>query len=82
MRRVEADSTTLLRQAPMTAGEYMDKAIENYAKAHPELIAAFMQAAAIDMGTALIAGPIEDLSVSDYESERLYQVRTTRLMRS
>jgi hypothetical protein len=63
MTEITADFTTLIRQASMTADEYLMKAITNidarlgqgYAKAHPELIAAFMQAAAIDMGTATIA---------------------------
>jgi hypothetical protein len=60
---ITADLTTLLRQVSMTADEYMMHAITNiddrlgqgYAKAHPELIGAFIQAAAIDMGTATIA---------------------------
>ena len=70
MRRIQADSATLLRQASMTADEYLANAIADidkrlgtgYAKTHPELIAAFMQTAAIDMGSAVIAGAIEDLS--------------------
>jgi hypothetical protein len=72
MRRIEADSETLLRQASMTASEYLDRAVESidtllgagYAKQHPELIGAFMQAAAIDLGTAVIAGAIEEVAES------------------
>ena len=51
----------------MTADEYLASAIghidlqlgEGYAKRHPELIAAFMQTAAMDLGTAVIARAIE-----------------------
>jgi hypothetical protein len=64
---ISASNETLLRQASMTANEYFDKAIEGidarfgkgFAKAHPELIAAHMQAAAIDLGAAVIARAIE-----------------------
>jgi hypothetical protein len=64
---IEADNNTLLRQAAMTAAEYLDNATASidqrfgngFAKAHPELIAAFMQTAAIDCGTAVIARAIE-----------------------
>lgn len=64
---VEAGNQTLLRQAPMTAGTYMDCAIKDidhlfgkgYAKAHPELIAAYMQTSSIDMAGAVIARAID-----------------------
>jgi hypothetical protein len=70
MRRVHADSATLLRQASMTASTYLGEAIESidgrlgagYAKQHPELIAAFMQAAALDFGAAVIAGGLEEIA--------------------
>jgi hypothetical protein len=69
---IEAGNGTLLRQAPMTANEYLLSAIDHvdlklgtgYAAKHPELIAAFMQASAIDLGTAVIARAIESLSNS------------------
>ena len=62
----------LLRQAPMTANEYLMSAIDHidqqlgkdYARSHPELIAAFMQTSAIDLGTAVIARAVESLSNS------------------
>ena len=68
-RTIDAGNATLLRQAPMTADEYLHSAIDciderlgkGYAKQHPELIGAFMQAAAIDLGTAVIARAIESL---------------------
>ena len=64
---VAVDTETLFRQAPMTAHDYMLHAIHDideklstgYAKAHPELIAAYMQAAALDFGTAVLARSIE-----------------------
>jgi hypothetical protein len=60
---ITADFTTLLRQASMTANEYLRNAItdiddrlgKGYAKADPELIAAYMQTAALDMAAATIA---------------------------
>jgi hypothetical protein len=66
-RTIEASNETLLRQAPMTANEYLLSAIDHidaklgagYAAKHPELIAAFMQTSAIDLGTAEIARAIE-----------------------
>lgn len=65
----KAGNETLLRQAPMTADEYMTKAIRDidellgkgYAKQHPELIATYMQTAAIDFGTAIITRAIESV---------------------
>jgi len=67
---IEAGNETLLRQAPMTAHDYMMKAISDidellgkgYAKQHPELIAAYMQTASIDFGAAVIARAIESVA--------------------
>jgi len=61
-----ASYTILMRQAQMTAHTYMLSAIsdiderlgEGYAKAHPELIGAYMLTAAIDMGAATIVKEI------------------------
>ena len=55
----------------MTAHDYMMKAISDidellgkgYAKQHSELIAAYMQTAAIDFGTAIIARAIESVEI-------------------
>jgi len=66
---VEADNYTLLQQAPMTAEQYMRHGAERidatfgdgYAKKHPELVAAFMQTAAIDLGTSIIARAIDNM---------------------
>jgi hypothetical protein len=68
-RRVDCDNETLLRQAPMTAQTYMACALHDidalfgkrYAKAHPELIAAYMQTAAIDFAAGEIGRAIESL---------------------
>ena len=65
---ITASGTTLMRQAPMTAGEYMDAAVleidkkfgKGYAKAHPELVGAFIQTAALDFGASVIARAIQD----------------------
>jgi hypothetical protein len=64
---IGAGNSTLLRQAPMTADVYMKCAVHDinelfglgYARAHPELVAAYMQTAAMDMGAAVIARAIE-----------------------
>ena len=66
---VTADGETLLRQAPMAANDYLMSAIGHidnelgggYAAKHPELIAAFMRTAALDMEAAVIARAIETL---------------------
>lgn len=67
---IEAGNDTLMRQAQMTARTYMEQAVEDideifgkgYAKAHPELVVGYMQTAAIDLGTAIIARAIEHTS--------------------
>ena len=59
---IEADFDTLMRQASMTAHDYMlsarnsiDKLFgEGYAAEHPELVAAFMTTAASDFQTAAL----------------------------
>jgi hypothetical protein len=66
--RVTASSETLLRQAPMTAYEYMRAAVRDidevfgagYAKAHPELVGQYMLTCAADFGAAVIARDIGD----------------------
>ena len=67
--RVEAGNSTLLRQAPMTAHTYMACAVHDidemfgkgYAKAHPELVAAYMQTSAIEMTGGAIARALDNL---------------------
>jgi hypothetical protein len=64
------DTETLLRQAPKTVYEYMRHAVadanelfgEAYVAEHPELICAYMQAAALDYGLSLIASRLERLA--------------------
>jgi hypothetical protein len=75
-KSIEAGNSTLLRQAPMTADEYLHSAIDciderlgkGYAKVHPELIGAFMQTSAMDLGAAVIARAIENIGVSAISS--------------
>jgi uncharacterized protein YukE len=72
MRRVSADSDTLLYQAMTTTARYLKSAImeiddelgKGYAKQHPELIAAYMRTAAVDFQAGVIAGALEDISES------------------
>jgi hypothetical protein len=67
---ITTNNETLLRQAPMTADVYLDHAIRDiddrlgkgFAKAHPELIAAYIQTCALDFGAAVIARAIESLA--------------------
>jgi hypothetical protein len=69
-QRIEAGNSTLMRQAQMTAHTYMTQAIHDidellgkgYAKSHPELIAAYMQTSALDLGGSVIARAIQQLT--------------------
>jgi hypothetical protein len=62
-----ADPETLMRQASWTAKEYLYSAIadingrlgEGYAEAHPELVGAYIQTAALDYGASMISRAIE-----------------------
>jgi hypothetical protein len=73
--RIEAGSATLFKQAPMTANEYLIGAIDHidavfgngYARAHPELVAAVVQACALDFGAAVIARAFEAVADSAKE---------------
>ena len=73
---ITADADTLMRQAAMTADEYLRKAISaideafderGYAKKHPELIAAFMQTCAMDFGAAILAKELAE-AISNFSS--------------
>jgi hypothetical protein len=63
MELIEASPETLIRQASMTAAQYMYEGIreidkvygEGYAKKHPELLGVFMQVAASDFAATLAA---------------------------
>lgn len=65
---IEASGDVLLRQAHSTADVYLSEAIESidkrlgkgYAAKHPELVAAFMQTAARDLHTAIVAKEISN----------------------
>jgi hypothetical protein len=66
--RVTADFTTLMRQAPMTAHDWMARAItdidelfgKGYAKAHPELVGHYLMTCAIDFGSGVLAKCVTD----------------------
>lgn len=65
---ITASNDTLLKQAPMTANEYMRKAIDaidkefgaGYAKGNPELVAAFMRTAAMDFHTSVYCRTLQN----------------------
>ena len=66
---ITADNTELMRQAPMTADVYLRAAVrciddvlgKGYAAQHPELIGAFMQTAAVDLGASVVARALESV---------------------
>ena len=65
---ISASYDTLMRQASETADEYFRAAVRSidrefekgYAQKNPELIAAFMQVCARDMGTSTLAVAIQE----------------------
>ena len=67
---MSADADTLMRQAPMTVDLYLRKAVESidevfgagYAKAHPEVVAAFMQACSWDFATTMGSNSVDRLA--------------------
>jgi hypothetical protein len=84
---ISADATTLMFQAPDTIAEYLRKARkfideefeEGYAAQNPDLVAAFIKAAAYDFNTALVAkhigGALSEIAegiekIADAVSER------------
>lgn len=82
---IEVGNQTLFRQAPMTADTYLSCAIvdideklgKGYAKEHPELIAAYMQTSALDLGTSIMARAIDNLVEKLPDAERLLEVLRT-----
>ena len=64
--RIELNGDGMLRQAKMTAHDYMLAALDDIdeifgrgtAKKHPELVAAYIQTASIDLAGAIIAQQI------------------------
>ncbi len=65
---ITASADTLMSQAPETIGVYLRQADnwinrvfgEGYAKRNPQLVAAFISAAASDFNTALVCKTIEE----------------------
>jgi len=70
MSEIALSGAELMQQASWTADEYLLHAIERidmrlgkgYAKAHPELIGAFMQTAALDFAAGIVAKMIDRLA--------------------
>jgi len=70
MYGISASNDTLLRQASMTAAEYLYKAVDEidgkfgdgFSKEHPELVGAFMHTAALDFAATIITSAIQDLA--------------------
>jgi hypothetical protein len=66
MSRITDDNNELAKQAPQATYEYLrcgirdidDLLDEGYAKDHPELLAAYMKTAAMDLFTAVISREI------------------------
>lgn len=66
---VSESPSTLMCQAPITVGDYMTQAIElidiefgeGYARAHPELVGAFLQATARQFQTAVVKIGLQEL---------------------
>lgn len=69
MDQVTATTAELMKQASMTASDYMRQAIsdideefgEGYAKKHPELVSGMVQAAATDFATAIHLKALQDI---------------------
>jgi hypothetical protein len=69
---VSAGMTALMEQAPATVNEYLREATaavdeqfgEGYAKAHPELVGAFIQAAAGDFHTSLMKMGCQEIAAA------------------
>jgi hypothetical protein len=70
-RTISANNENLVEQVPATTNEYLDHAIGalderfgvGFAKDNPGLVAAYVQACAVGLGTAFIARAVETFSV-------------------
>jgi hypothetical protein len=79
MRLPRPDAQQLMRQACLTAHDYMLDAMRDiderlgkgYAREHPELIGAYMQTAALDFGACMLANMLEQTAyaISDVAAE-------------
>jgi hypothetical protein len=66
--RITADFATLMRQAPMTAHDWMQQAVrdidelfgEGYAKENPDLVGHYLMTCAIDYGSGVLSKCITD----------------------
>lgn len=76
MRRVTADSKTLMDQAPITAALYLREARlsverefgKSYCAAHPELVVAVLAASTQDFHTSILAGTLEEITETIVEA--------------
>jgi len=70
MERITGSGENLMRQAPMTTNLYLDAAVtaidqtfgQGYAKAHPELVAAYIKTCAIDLAGSIITSALQDIA--------------------
>lgn len=70
MEKITADGDTLMRQAPDTIALYLRRAVEvidaefgkGFAKAHPDLVAAFLAACARDLETSSITSGLQNIA--------------------
>ena len=84
MSFISAYSTPLMKQATMTANSYLLDAVnyidrmlgDGYAKAHPELLAAFMQTAAVDFAGATYIGSKQEARDQVQHWVRMGRLRT------
>lgn len=71
MNRISADNETLLEHVPVTTDQFLDHAIgaidermgAGYAKLHPELISAYLQACTDNFAGAILARAIEAIEL-------------------
>lgn len=72
MDHITANAETLMEQAVLTAGNYLDEAVrridaqfgKGYSKEHPELVGVFMKVCAQDFDTAMRAAVEQDSSMN------------------
>jgi hypothetical protein len=67
---ITADDTELMHQAPMAVNTYLIKAVKSidgqfgtgFSRKHPELVAAFLRASAMEFQTSVIARSLETVA--------------------
>lgn len=85
MNTITQDPDTLTRDAATATGDCIDRAVANidgqfgdgYAEDNPELVAAFLQAAAINFAAAVIASRLDKLADTLDVSDAIEQAAAT-----